>query len=101
MEKEYFVYILANHRNGTLYIGITNDLQRRISEHRSSGVDSFTGRHHLYRLVYYEITNSITTALNREKRLKKWKRDWKIDLIENTNPSWCDLLSGSPGQAGG
>lgn len=89
--KEYFVYILANCKNGTLYIGVTSDLKNRTFQHKYSLTDGFTKKYKVYNLVYYEITNDIKEALLREKRLKKWKRDWKIALIEKNNPNWKDL----------
>ena len=89
--KTYYVYILANKRNRTLYIGITNDLVRRISEHKSGMMEGFTKKYSIDKLVYYESTTDVNEAITREKRLKKWKRQWKIDLIENSNPDWRDL----------
>ena len=89
--KTYYVYILANKRNRTLYIGITNDLVRRISEHKSGMMEGFTKKYSIDKLVYYESTTDVNEAITREKRLKKWKRQWKIDLIENSNQDWRDL----------
>ena len=89
--KTYYVYILANKRNRTLYIGITNDLVRRISEHKSGMIEGFTKKYSIDKLVYYESTTDVNEAIAREKRLKKWKRQWKIDLIENSNQDWQDL----------
>ena len=89
--KSYFVYILASKRNGTLYIGITNNLTRRIFEHKSGMIDGFTKKYLIDKLVYFESTSDINEAIKREKRLKKWKRQWKIDLIEKSNPDWRDL----------
>ena len=89
--KNYFIYILASKRNGTLYIGVTNDLIRRIYEHKNDFIEGFTKKYQVHRLVYYEQTESIETAINREKQLKKWRREWKINLIENMNPTWEDL----------
>lgn len=89
--KVYFVYILASDRNGTLYVGVTSDLARRLDEHRSKAVDSFTQKYSVSKLVYYEQTSDITSALWREKNLKSWNRKWKLDLIENFNPVWRDL----------
>jgi putative endonuclease len=89
--KNYYVYILASKRNGTLYIGVTNDLNRRIYEHKNSLVDGFTRKYNIKILVYYELTNSIESAITREKQFKKWNRDWKIRLIEEKNPIWEDL----------
>jgi putative endonuclease len=89
--KNYYVYILSSKRNGTLYIGITSGLKKRIFEHKNNLIDSFTKKYKVHNLVYYESTNDIKSALLREKRLKKWKRDWKIALIEKENPEWKDL----------
>ena len=91
MMKIYFVYILANKRNGTLYIGITNDLMRRSSEHKSGSIEGFTKKYSINKLFYFESTTDVNEAIAREKRLKKWKRQWKIDLIEKLNPDWRDL----------
>jgi len=89
--KQYFVYILASKRNGTLYIGVTNDLVKRAHEHRTDLVEGFTKKYHVHNLVYYETYSNIDDAIVREKRLKKWKRNWKIELIEKDNPSRMDL----------
>ncbi|MBS3770923.1 MAG: GIY-YIG nuclease family protein [Bacteroidales bacterium] len=91
MTKTYFVYILTNKRNGTLYIGFTDDLERRVGEHKRKEVDSFSKKYHLDKLVYYEQFDSNSEAFLRERRMKKWKRDWKIQLIESMNPQWNDL----------
>jgi putative endonuclease len=91
MNKKFYVYILASKRNGTLYIGVTNDLIRRVFEHRNDMVDGFTKKYQVHRLVYYEIVDDSYNAILREKRLKKWNRDWKIKLIEKQNPDWNDL----------
>jgi putative endonuclease len=88
---DYYVYILASKRNGTLYIGVTNDLIKRIYEHKNDLVDGFTKKYRVHMLVYFEQTNDIRTALQREKRLTKWNRKWKIELIEKSNPKWLDL----------
>lgn len=87
----YWVYILASQRNGTLYVGVTNDLVRRISEHRQGAVPGFTKRHRIHRLVHMEAFQDIADAIEREKRLKRWRREWKLDLIETENPQWRDL----------
>jgi putative endonuclease len=87
----YFVYILASRIGGTLYIGVTNDLIRRVFEHKSKFVRGFTKRYDVVRLVYYEQYDDIEQAILREKRLKNWNRAWKIRLIEEKNPSWIDL----------
>jgi putative endonuclease len=83
--------MMANERNGTLYIGVTNDLIRRVYEHKTDVVPSFTSRHQLHHLVWYEHAVEIRAAIQREKQLKNWKRHWKIQLIEQTNPHWQDL----------
>jgi putative endonuclease len=91
MEKAYWVYILASTLGGTLYIGVTNDLVRRIYEHRMGVADGFTKKYGIHRLVYFEQYNDVELAIQREKRLKKWNRAWKIRLIEEANPNWDDL----------
>jgi len=88
--RRYYVYILASRIGGTLYIGITNDLIRRVHEHKSKSTDSFTGRYDVLRLVYFEQFDDPENAIKREKRLKKWSRAWKISLIEKSNPDWHD-----------
>ena len=90
--KHFYVYILASKRNGTLYVGVTNNLLKRIYEHKNKLIDGFTKKYDIYKLVYYEKTNDIHSAISREKQLKKWNRDWKIQLIEKQNPTWQDLL---------
>jgi putative endonuclease len=89
--NSYFVYILASQRNGTLYIGVTNDLERRIYEHKHGLVPGFTKQYGVYRLVYVEETNDVNDAIAREKQIKHWKREWKVRLIEGGNPEWRDL----------
>ena len=89
--KEYYVYILASKKNGTLYVGVTNDLVKRVYMHKQDYVEGFTKKYSIHKLVYYEITNDINSAIKREKCLKKWNRDWKIRLIEESNPHWEDL----------
>ncbi len=91
MSNIYFTYIVASKRNGTLYIGMTNDLFRRIWEHREGLVDGFTKEHGVKHLVYFETFEDVNAAIHREKRLKKWKRQWKIDLIQKDNLEWDDL----------
>ena len=86
-----FIYILASRQNGTLYIGVTNDLLRRIYQHKTNMVEGFTRKYQLHRLVYYEVFPTIESAIIREKQLKKWRRHWKISLIEEINPNWDDL----------
>ncbi|MCK5423970.1 MAG: GIY-YIG nuclease family protein [Emcibacter sp.] len=93
MRTEGYTYILASKRNGTLYIGVTNDLVRRIYEHKNDLADGFTKKHSVHDLIYYEKHERIEEAIIREKQLKKWKRDWKIRLIESVNPDWKDLYS--------
>jgi putative endonuclease len=90
---QYYVYILASRKKGTLYIGVTSDLARRIYEHKYDLVESFTKQYKVHSLVYFEITESIESAIDREKKLKKWNRAWKIRLIEKINPEWRDLYS--------
>ncbi|MBF0283245.1 MAG: GIY-YIG nuclease family protein [Magnetococcales bacterium] len=85
------VYILASQSNGTLYVGVTSDLVRRISEHREDIIDGFTKRHKVHRLVYFELHQEMSEALYREKQIKKWNRSWKVQLIEHENPNWADL----------
>ncbi|NHZ87083.1 MAG: GIY-YIG nuclease family protein [Planctomycetia bacterium] len=91
MEKSYYVYILASKRNGTLYTGVTNNLERRVYEHKNKLVKGFTKKYNVHKLVYYEETNEVNAALLYEKRIKKWNRAWKIRLIEKDNPEWKDL----------
>ena len=86
----FYVYILASQRNGTLYIGVTRDLLKRIREHKSSSVNGFTEKYHVNKLVYYEDTNYFQAAVTREKQLKKWNRKWKLELVEEFNPEWRD-----------
>lgn len=88
----YFVYILASRPNGTLYIGVTNDLIRRVYEHRTGAVDGFTKTYGVKRLVYFEEFADIGLAIQREKTMKHWSRAWKISLIESRNPEWRDLF---------
>ncbi len=87
----YYIYILSSKRNGTLYIGVTNNLNKRVHEHRNDLVDGFTKDYQIHNLVYFEQHNDINIALVREKQLKKWKREWKLQLIEKENPEWKDL----------
>ncbi|MBN1805170.1 MAG: GIY-YIG nuclease family protein [Sedimentisphaerales bacterium] len=88
---QYFIYILASKKNGTLYIGVTNNLIKRISQHKDNLVEGFTKRYGIHTLVYYEIFRNIQDAITREKNIKKWKRKWKMELIEKSNPNWEDL----------
>jgi putative endonuclease len=87
----YFVYILASKIGGTLYVGVTNNLVRRIFEHKSNSVEGFTEKYGVHRLVYFEQFDDIENAIRREKRIKKWNRAWKVRLIEESNPNWTDL----------
>jgi len=89
--KYYYVYILASKRDGTLYIGVTNDLLRRVHEHKNSLIDGFTKKYKVKDLVYFEQTTDIESAISREKCIKKWNRLWKRRLIEKENPEWKDL----------
>ena len=91
VSKVYYTYILASKRNGTLYIGVTNDLARRAWEHREGIVPGFTKKYGVKLLVYYESFDNIDAAIHRETRLKKYKREWKLNLIEQRNPEWRDL----------
>jgi putative endonuclease len=90
--KSYYVYILASQRNGTLYIGITNDLIKRVYEHKNNFVDGFTKKYKVHSLVHYERFDDVESAIIREKQLKKWNRKWKLELIERDNPDWRDLF---------
>ncbi len=89
--KHYFVYILTNKSNKVLYIGVTNNLERRMYEHKNKLIKGFTEKYNLIKLVYYEATDDIISAIKREKQLKNWHRDWKIKLINDFNPQWKDL----------
>lgn len=104
MPKQFAIYILSNKPNGTLYIGVTSNLVKRIWEHKDKVIDGFSKRYSLDKLVYYELHDNAESAIRREKRLKFWQRQWKIELIEKHNPKWCDLydeICGSCGQAAG
>jgi len=89
--KSYYIYILSSRIGGTLYIGVTNDLVRRVHEHKSKAADGFTKKHGIDRLVYYEQYENVEAAIRREKRLKRYNRGWKVSLIEEQNPNWVDL----------
>ena len=91
--KQYYVYILASKRNGTLYVGVTDDLFQRIYQHKNNLVEGFTKKYKVHSLVYYESSSNVHSALQREKRIKKWKRKWKLELIEKNNPEWNDLYN--------
>jgi putative endonuclease len=87
----YYVYLLASKRNGTLYIGVTNDLVRRVYEHKNDIVEGFTKKYGIHLLVYYEQYDNVESAIQRERQMKKWNRQWKIRRIERQNPDWRDL----------
>ena len=89
--KSYWIYILTSKKNGTIYIGLTNDLSRRIYEHKKKLIEGFTKKYDITHLVYAEEHQDINDAINREKSIKKWNREWKIKLIEELNPNWRDL----------
>jgi putative endonuclease len=91
-QKEYYVYILASQKYGTLYTGITSNLIKRIYQHKT-GYGGFTKKYHVTKLVYYEVHNDVNAAILREKQIKKWNRNWKINLIETNNPYWLDIYS--------
>ena len=89
--KSYYVYILASKRNGTLYIGVTNSLIRRVYEHKNGLIEGFTKKYKVHNLVFYERFDDVKSAIRHEKQLKRWNRKWKIELIEKDNPEWKDL----------
>ncbi len=89
--ENFYVYILASEKNGTLYVGITSDLIKRIYEHKNNIVKGFTEKYKVHKLVYYEECSDIYEAIQRKKQVKRWYRKWKIELIENFNPEWEDL----------
>jgi putative endonuclease len=90
----YYVYLLASKKHGMLYLGVTNDIVRRTHQHRTDAAKGFTSRYGIHKLVWFEIYDDALTAIAREKELKKWRRDWKIRLIEEQNPAWDDLFPG-------
>src|SRR5215510_3054482 len=90
-DRSYWVYLLASRRHGTLYVGVTNSLERRIAEHKASKVPGFTAKYAVDRLVWFRGFGEVTEAIAFEKRLKRWRREWKINLIEAENPGWHDL----------
>jgi len=92
--NQFYVYMLTNKANKLLYIGVTNDLERRMFEHKNRLVKGFTKKYNLTKLIYYEVTTDVRSALEREKQLKNWHRDWKIKLVNNFNPTWRDLSEG-------
>ncbi|MFH1025285.1 MAG: GIY-YIG nuclease family protein [Nitrospirota bacterium] len=89
--KQYYIYMMASKRNGMLYIGVTSELIKRVYEHKNDLVEGFTSKYHIHNLVYFEIAENMTSAISREKQLKKWNRAWKIALLEKKNPEWHDL----------
>ncbi|MFK0570508.1 GIY-YIG nuclease family protein [Endozoicomonas sp.] len=91
MGRQYTVYLMCNQARGTLYIGVTGNLLRRVWEHRQGAVDGFTKRYGVKQLVWFELYGDILQAIQREKQLKRWQRDWKIRLVERNNPQWRDL----------
>lgn len=91
--KEYYVYIMASKRNGTLYTGVTSDLEKRVWQHKSKEIEGFTSKYNVNQLVYYEIHGDIMEAIKREKNIQAWKRNWKLQLIEKNNPNWNDLYN--------
>lgn len=93
-EREYFVYILSSKAYGTLYTGFTSNLVQRVHQHKLALTEGFTKKYNVHHLVYYEIHSYVYDAITREKQIKKWRRQWKINLIEKNNPDWCDLSIG-------
>ncbi len=91
LNHQYYVYILSNMKNGTIYIGVTNDLERRMFEHKKKIIEGFSKKYELNRLVYFEQFQYVNDAIKREKQLKTWHRQWKVDLIEEDNKEWNDL----------
>lgn len=91
MNQQYYTYIITNKKDGVLYIGVTNNIERRITEHKRGSTKGFSKRYNLDKLVYFETHQYINDAIKREKNMKKWKREWKIKLIEKNNPNWEDL----------
>ena len=92
MDKHPAVYLLANKKRGTLYIGVTSDLVGRVWEHKTNVIEGFTKRYEIHRLVWYERHETMESAINREKALKRWKRAWKLELVEKQNPDWYDTI---------
>ena len=89
--KQYFVYIMTNERNTVLYTGMTNDLNRRVREHKEKVIGGFTKKYNVVKLVYYEVFRTVEGAIQREKQIKNWKRRWKVELIEKVNPKWKEV----------
>jgi len=94
MDKEFYVYIMASSKNGTLYIGVTSDLIKRVWQHKNNQAKGFTQKYGIHSLVYFEQFNDAYSAIIREKHLKRWNRSWKLELIEKSNPFWKDLYEG-------
>ncbi|MEF1246298.1 GIY-YIG nuclease family protein [Vibrio owensii] len=94
MDKTPCVYILTSKNNSVLYIGVTSQLAQRIWQHKNGVVEGFTKKYHVHKLVYFELFEGMVTAINREKQLKRWKREWKLDLVRKTNPDFLDLSNG-------
>ena len=90
-DRQYYVFVLTNSNNNVLYVGMTNNLERRVFEHKSKLVEGFTEKYNLTKLVYYEMTGDVQSAISREKQMKNWHREWKINLINESNPGWKDL----------
>jgi len=102
-EHHYFVYLLTNWNNKVMYVGMTNNLVRRVYEHKTKAVKGFTEQYHVHKLVYFEVTSDVHAVIAREKEIKKWRREKKNALVIQANPAWCDLaedLGLSPSQAG-
>jgi putative endonuclease len=97
VNKRYYVYLLASRQYGTLYVGMTSDIVRRVWQHREGSVDGFTKRHDVKRLVWFEVHDDVMAAIAREKQIKKWNRSWKIELVQANNPHWQDLFEGFTG----
>ena len=93
MERQPCVYILASKRNGTLYVGVTSDLPKRVWEHKNHVVDGFTKKYQVHNLVWYEMHETMESAITREKSIKRWRRKWKMEMINSFNPGWRDLYS--------
>jgi putative endonuclease len=93
MDKKFYVYILASKRNGTLYIGVTSELVQRIWQHKNKLIEGFTQKYNVNKLVYYEVHPNAESAITREKQMKKWRRVWKMRIIEEKNPGWNDLYN--------
>ncbi len=91
MKRQFYVYIMASRRNGTLYVGVTSNLSQRIQWHKDGHIEGFTSKYNVKTLVYFEVHDSVESAITREKQIKKWNRSWKLNLIEQRNPEWRDL----------